>query len=193
MPVSHGSNEPAEQTQWRLLVHQADKIRASSLPQCWGLGSGASPRQRAEVGRPESSWRDWGEPVGGARASGSKGVNSKCRWPGLSLQSPLSEVPLGRRLQHQRLGKAPLPGQPWGYTEECDQGQFPLVREGEEDQRTGDWARDWSSEFKMKHFGFVSGGLCNAGAMPLGVTMLRVFVQGPRQRIYRDAGLWGWA
>lgn len=46
-----------------------------------------------------------------------------------------------------------------------------------------------SSEFKMKHFGFVSGGLCNAGAMPLGVTMLRVFVQGPRQRIYRDAGL----
>lgn len=24
--------------------------------------------------------------------------------------------------------------------------------------------------------------------MPFGVTMLRVFVQGPRQRIYRDAG-----
>lgn len=40
----------------------------------------------------------------------------------------------------------------------------------------------------MKHFGFVSRGVCNGGAIPFGVTMLRVFVQGPRQRIYRDAG-----
>lgn len=96
------------------------------------------------------------------------GVLSKCRWPELFLTSPLSEVPLGRWLQHLRFGKGAIPSDSTectlrnlGYLKECSQGQIQWMQEDEEDWGTKRIEPEIEmSEFKsleVKHFWFVSG------------------------------------
>ena len=133
-------------------------------------------------GKPGSTWKPCssGESPWWGRASGLRGVISKYRWPGLFFQSPLSEVPLGRGLQHLRFGK----GAPTRHSDRCSliaMGLHGRVWSRPDSAGARRWGRSKDkrtepepgmSEFKMKHFRFVSGGLCGE-ATPLEVMMSR--------------------